>query len=287
MQSNKRFVPVDILTANYNNNDYLDDFFDSIYQSSVWPTRIVFVDDKSTDKSLETVRRWLSRLPQIFIVELSCNVGFAHALNEGCKYIISEYIARIDPDDIMEQDRLEAQYAYMSEHHVDVLGSNVAYFLNGQQDSIKQSKFPIEHNDILARYHEGNHGVCHGAVMFRKVCLDTEQYRQEYVPAEEYDIFSRLLNKGFKFGNLGKVLTRVRIHAGSVSNNLPYTTIEKTFRLRYLIWGRETSRLIVFKEYLVRNNYRKYLFEKGIKRYVFLLIASLLKPKAVIRRFVK
>ncbi|KIO36127.1 glycosyltransferase [Shewanella sp. cp20] len=287
MQLDKRTVPVDILTANFNNNNYLDDFFNSIYQSSVLPHRIIFVDDKSTDNSLATVGRWLLKLPQIFVVELSENVGFANALNEGCKHIASEYVVRIDPDDIMGVDRLEKQYDFISNHDVDVLGSNVSYFLDGEAQDITNSKFPLTHSEISSRYQEGSHGVCHGAVIFRSMCLKVEQYRQEYVPAEEYDIFSRLLKRGFKFSNLEGAFTRVRIHSGSVSNDMPYSTIEKTFKLRYLIWGCKTNRFIVLKEYIVRNYYRKYLFCTGVKRYLFLAIASIFKPMAVIRRFFK
>ncbi|ABI72671.1 glycosyltransferase [Shewanella frigidimarina] len=287
MKLNKKTISVDILTANFNNENYLDDFFNSIYQSTVWPKRIIFVDDKSTDQSLATVERWVSKLPQIIIVKLAKNIGFANALNEGCKFIISEFVVRIDPDDILGFNRLEKQFDFISNHDTDVLGSNVSYFLDDDHKEINYSKFPLTHSDILSRYHEGNHGVCHGAVIFRRSCLEAESYRQEYVPAEEYDIFSRLLKRGFKFRNLEESLTQVRIHSGSVSNNMPYTTIEKTFKLRYLIWGRKTNRYIIIKEYLVRNCYRKYLFTKGMKRYLFLMIASMFKPKAVIRRFLK
>lgn len=287
MQLNKKTVPVDILTANFNNNKYLDDFFNSIYQSSVLPNRIIFVDDKSTDESLATVERWLLKLPQIFVVELSENVGFANALNEGCKYIFSDYVVRIDPDDIMGINRLEKQFDFISNHEVDVLGSNVSYFIDGEGQDINNSKFPLTHSQISSRYQEGGHGVCHGSVILKSTCLEAELYRQEYVPAEEYDIFSRLLKRGFKFCNLEESLTRVRIHSGSVSNNMPYTTIEKTFNLRYLIWEHKTNRCIVLKEYIVRNFYRKYLFSKGVNRYLFLVIASMFKPMAVIRRFLK
>ncbi|MGI2853520.1 glycosyltransferase [Shewanella algae] len=287
MQEKKIILPVDILAANFNNGKYLDDFFCSIYQSSALPNRIIFVDDKSTDNSLEIVEQWITKLPQLFIVKLTKNIGFANALNEGCKHIVSEYVARIDPDDTLEPERLKAQYEFMVENNIDVLGSNVSYFIDDEKVTINHSKFPTEHDDILLRYQEGSHGVCHGAVMLTKLCLENEQYRQEYVPAEEYDIFSRLLCKGFIFGNLSEVLTSVRVHAESVSNNMPYATVEKTFKLRQLIWRQRTSRLVVFKEYLVRNNYRKYLFEKGIKRYLFLVVAASLKPKAVIRRFLK
>ncbi|MBO2577396.1 glycosyltransferase [Shewanella algae] len=287
MQEKKMILPVDILAANFNNGKYLDDFFCSIYQSTALPNRIIFVDDKSTDNSLEIVGQWITKLPQLFVVKLKKNVGFANALNEGCKHIVSEYVARIDPDDTLEPERLEAQYEFMVKNNIDVLGSNVSYFIDDEMVAINHSKFPTEHDDILARYQEGSHGVCHGAVMLAKVCLESEQYRQEYVPAEEYDIFSRLLCRGFIFGNLGEVLTSVRVHAESVSNNMPYATVEKTFKLRQLIWGQRTSRLVVFKEYLVRNNYRKYLFAKGIERYLFLVLASFLKPKAVMKRLLK
>lgn len=287
MKLGKMTVPVDILTANYNNAKYLDDFFESIYNSTVWPERIIFVDDKSTDQSLALVDSWISKLPQILVIKLPSNIGFANALNEGYKHIISDYVARIDPDDILESMRLEKQFRFFSENNVDVVGSNVSYFFDNDYKVINSSNFPLLHEKISSRYFEGNHGVCHGSVMVKKKCLDKELYRQEFVPAEEYDIFSRFLKRGYVFANLNEALTRVRIHSSSVSNNMPYTTIEKTFELRFLIWGIQTPRLVILKEYIVRNFYRKYLFSKGLKRFVFLFVASMFKPMAVIRRFLK
>ncbi|WP_375336377.1 glycosyltransferase [Shewanella algae] len=50
-----------------------------MYQSTALPNRIIFVDDKSTDNSLEIVGQWITKLPQLFVVKLKKNVGFANA----------------------------------------------------------------------------------------------------------------------------------------------------------------------------------------------------------------
>src|SRR5690606_31416504 len=98
---------VDIVCANYNNGPFLRDFFDSILASTVRPQSIIFVDDGSTDGSLDICEDYVERIPELQVVVLADNVGFANALNIGLSHARAKYILRIDPDDILNPRRIE------------------------------------------------------------------------------------------------------------------------------------------------------------------------------------
>jgi len=281
----KKEVNIDILSANYNNGEYLKRFIESIINSSVWPKQLIIIDDASTDNSIDIINSFSCSKLNIKLIKLKQNVGFANALNAGVLSIKSKYVLRIDPDDIIHSERIQKQYSYLEKNNlIDLVGSNVTYFSNSEDNITGQSNFPLEHFKIVESYKNGSHGVCHGAVTFKSTCLLAEQYKQENVPAEEYDIFSRFILKKYRFANISETLTSVRIHSLSVSNNMPYSTVEKTFKLREVLWGYKASRLYIFKEFIARSSYRKYISSKSLTRYVPLILAASLKPIATLKR---
>ncbi len=51
----------DIISANFNNESYLDSYFKSIINSDLQPKTVIIVDDTSTDKSVEVIKN----IPQV------------------------------------------------------------------------------------------------------------------------------------------------------------------------------------------------------------------------------
>jgi len=276
---------VSIVCANYNNGLFLDDFFKSILGSTYSPQEIIIVDDGSTDNSLEIIHYYENLFSNLKLIELKKNVGFANALNIAVENVTCEYILRIDPDDILSSVRIEMQYNYLIEHNeIDVLGSNVCYFHSIDSLCDRKSNFPVEHKDILNRYLDGSHGLVHGGVMIKSFLMKDNVYRQCNVPAEEYDIFSRLLFKKYIAHNLPDALTFVRVHDASVSDNMPFSTVKKTFDLRYEIWGVATNKLYVYKEFIARNLYRSALKKNNSFIFIYLSLVCILKPVSFIKK---
>tara|TARA_B100000900_G_scaffold415990_1_gene448345 strand:- start:13819 stop:14682 length:864 start_codon:yes stop_codon:yes gene_type:complete len=284
----QEIVSVDILIANYNNSEYLDSFFESIAKSTKLPKNIIFVDDCSIDDSVLKVKKTVIRNVNIKLIKLNKNIGFANALNEGLKFIDSEYVLRIDPDDILHPERIESQLKEFRKNPIlDIVGSNVVYFKDVIQNVMGKSNFPIDHNDIKTQYINGNHGLCHGALMIKSNCFLDNKYKQESFPAEEYDIFSRMINSGKLTLNLPENLTYVRIHHESVSNEMPISTVIKTFKLREKHFDIKTSKTKIKIEHVRRKYYRKFLYTDYKYRYLLLLVVIILSPSRLIKRLKK
>ena len=86
------------------------------------------------------------------------------------------------------------------------------------------SNFPQESEKIRKRFQKGEHGLLHGTVMGKTLIFKKHLYNQANVPAEDYDIFSRMIKDGAKAKSISENLTFVRIHQNSVSNTLPFST---------------------------------------------------------------
>lgn len=278
-------VDVDILVANYKNAPFLETFFESVLNSTVLPKQLVVVNDGSPDNSEEIIRSYAERYAFIKPVYLEKNVGYANALNAGIEYLTSTYTLRIDPDDYMYPDRIEKQYEYISESGYDVVGSNIQYFDSKTNKDLFKSNVTCDQKGIIKVFKSGACGIIHGSSIIRTQMLKKYGYVQANVPAEDYDLFSKIITGGGRVMNVPETLTAVRVHLNSVSNALPFSTIRKTFDLTEKIWGIHHNRVYVRIKHLHLKYYRRFLFESNpLKKYGSLIISCLMSPGKVVKR---
>lgn len=281
---------ISVVAANYNNAPYLREFFEAFISSTVLPRELLFIDDGSTDNSVEIARSYEEVMPFLKVMVLGQNRGFANALNAGVEVSLGKYILRVDPDDVISKHRIERQYEVLESGVCDVIGSNAEMFHAESGDILGKTNFPLVHLDIKRKIISGEHGVLHPTVMARSYLFKKHHYIQKNVPAEDYDIFARFLSDGAVFSNLPETLIRYRVHKNSASNKLPFSTIEKTFSIRDEIFETNTSLLRVCFYYVHIKSYRKFLFsQSAMLRLFYGLLSSVAYPSKFflrLRRYV-
>ena len=274
----------DLIVANYNNDSYLHEFIDSIENSTIHPKRVIIVDDCSTDNSRMILREKISNSNLDFVlIENKKNLGFAKSLNIGINEIKSKYFARIDPDDFVAPTRFEKQLKYLEKNPTTALvGSNVRYVLDN--NIISNSNVTLKSDKIENEIKKGLLPIIHGTIMGHSEIFQHFRYKQELVPAEDYDLFAYLIKENYKIENLYEMLTYVRIHSESVSNDLRFSTVMKRYNIQYNYFTNQTGITFRYLDYLHMRNYRKFLFSKSKIRYIFLMISALFNPKKIIKR---
>lgn len=285
----KQEVNVDIICANYNNGKYLADFFDSICASTHHPKNLIFVDDGSTDNSIDITKKYEKKLSFLKVLILPKNSGFANALNAGLLLSDAKYVLRIDPDDLVHPNRIEMQFNYLENNPgVDVVGSQATYFHSENGETLNQTRMPIGSDNIKRAYLRCDNGVLHGTTLIRKSAIGDIFYRQDDVPSEDYSFFGRLISSGAKFANIDAPLTLVRVHGSSVSNDIKYSTILKVHNLRSEIFGIPRNRIFTFADYISMKYYRRYLYcQSSFKRSFYLFIAALFAPRKTLKRILE
>jgi glycosyltransferase involved in cell wall biosynthesis len=109
---------------------------DGAIRSLLWQTfpdwELFIIIDGSTDASSLICRRFLD--PRIRIIEEPERKGLAARLNQCVALARSQYVARMDADDIAFPERFERQVEYLEAHpDVDLLGHGALLFKdNGQ-----------------------------------------------------------------------------------------------------------------------------------------------------------
>jgi glycosyltransferase involved in cell wall biosynthesis len=105
-----------IVTAVYNVIAYLDDFIASIERQDRTDLEVIAVDDGSTDGSLERLRVWQSRRPDLVTVVEKANGGQASARNLGLDRARGLWVTFTDPDDMLDEGYLDAVDRFTAKH---------------------------------------------------------------------------------------------------------------------------------------------------------------------------
>ena len=94
-----------VISAAYNVEKYLDDYFQSFIDQSLNFKRhiyLVVVDDGSTDSSASIIKKWQSKFPKNIRYVYKENGGQASARNLGMQYADTDWVTFIDPDDFID-----------------------------------------------------------------------------------------------------------------------------------------------------------------------------------------
>lgn len=203
---------VSIIFPIYNSEKYLKDSLNSLLIQTHINIEIIALDDGSTDLSYEILKSFKDSRLKIYRTEE--NRGIIYQLNRGILYSRGEYIARMDSDDIAMPDRIEKQLKYLKNHpEISLCGT----FLTAFSESFNQDwSVPTEHNDIVASMLFDN-SIYHPTVLGIKDVF-CHFYDEQFKHAEDYELWTRLAAKGFKFGNLSEALIQYRLHENQIGS---------------------------------------------------------------------
>jgi glycosyltransferase involved in cell wall biosynthesis len=125
-----------IVSAVYNVARYLADFIESVERQSfdLGDVEVIMVDDGSTDESLEMLRSWEQRRPELVRILTKENGGQASARNLGLDHATAEWITFLDPDDWVDDEYFQSVHNFLEAHGngVDMVATNRIFFEEGR-----------------------------------------------------------------------------------------------------------------------------------------------------------
>lgn len=200
---------VTVLMPTYNVASYVKAAIDSVLNQTYSDFELLVIDDCSTDDTVEEVRKIED--PRIRIVQNERNLGLAENLNRGLSLITTEYVARMDGDDIALPHWLESEITFLEAHpEVGVCGGGGVRF--GTMNST--IRFSEWHDDIVANmlFH------CTIIVPTFRMSLYRDhslRYRADAFPAEDYRFWADCL-RVTQLHNIPDTLFRYRMHTTQI-----------------------------------------------------------------------
>lgn len=173
---------------------------------------VIVCDGPLTPALDAVVEDFAARYPGLFrIVRLPENVGVGPAVNAGLAVCRNELVARMDSDDIAVPDRCEKQLArFAACPELTLLGGMIEEFDDRTGSVIAIREVPLD-NEGIRRYARRRSPVNNVTAMYRKsAALAVGGYRT-LRRAEDYDLYLRMLIRGYYAENLPQTLVKVRV----------------------------------------------------------------------------
>lgn len=201
---------ISIIMGIYNCASTLMDAVDSILNQTYGSWKLIMCDDGSTDHTAEIAERYRHQYPEkIFLIQNQTNMGLNFTLNHCLKYADTEYIARMDGDDISLPERFEKEVRFLDSHpEYAVVSCPMIYFdENGDFRTGKGGGEP----DINSLAHRTP--FCHAPCMVRREAYEAVggySVAENRLRVEDWDLWVRMYEKGYRGFNLSEPLYKMR-----------------------------------------------------------------------------
>jgi glycosyltransferase involved in cell wall biosynthesis len=251
--ANYKHPRITVLMPVYNCELFIKEAVDSILNQTFDNFEFLIIDDASTDKTVDIINTYTDT--RIQLIEKPVNSGITNSLNFGLKIAKGEYIARMDGDDISLSKRFAKQVAFL-DANPDVVLCGTNFSIIGREKVIN---LPKTNEDIKIALLKGN-CIAHPSVMMRNSALEKFNvcYDSKTEPAEDYDLWVRLINKG-KLVNLEEILLQYRVHTTQVSQKRECQQINSALEsrikmLKYLDYPFNKTEDDLLKKLMQRNS---------------------------------
>jgi len=219
---------VSVIMPAFNAENFIDESLRSIFAQTFENYEIIVVDDGSTDRTPEILKRYERKVRYIRIA----NQGPSHARNTGIRAARGRYVAFLDADDLWTPDKLALQIGFLENRpHVDLVFADMLKF-NGDRIVMPSYFKSLKDSVIRRKIRTESEGLvdatvmllqCNviptGTVVLRKTALQQSGLFDEKISnVEDLDLWIRF-SFNSKIGCLHNILKKKREHGTNISSN--------------------------------------------------------------------
>ncbi len=258
---------VSVVLPVYNCEEYIYEAIQSILNQSYVDFEVLIIDDFSTDNTVEIINKFKDE--RIKLILKSENTGYTDSLNYAISIATGKYIARMDGDDICLPKRFEKQVEYLDKNQNIILCGTGIQIL-GTETFLYH---PSINKEIKVKLCFGS-SFYHPTVMGRKEFFLKNPYNKNFEPAEDYDLWTRLIFEG-ELANLDEVLLLYRVHENQVSyimsNHQTTVGYSSQYRMFEPLLGNEKKHVdLLHKIFKVNVNYTINDFKEALS-FIYLI----------------
>ena len=233
----------------YNCEKTLEEAIESLLKQTYKKWKLVMCDDGSKDNTYLIAKKYANKYNNIILLRNEVNKGLNYTLNHCLKYVDTDYVARMDGDDISLPTRLEKEVNFLENHpEYAIVSCNMIYFdENGEWGRGKYiNNFPKKKDFV--------HGTpfCHAPCLVRTEAyksVDGYSENNFLIRVEDYHLWYKMYLKGYKGYNFDEPLYKVRDDRNAINRRKLKFRINEAY-VKFLI---------------IRN------FKLPIKNYIFIL----------------
>lgn len=200
---------ISVLIGIYNCESTLVEALDSLYNQTYKDFKIILCDDGSVDNTYRVAKDYATKHDNIILVKNEKNMGLNYTLNHCLEYADTEYLARMDGDDISLPNRFEKEIKFLDEHsEYAVVSGPMIYFDDKGDFRIGKGRGEIKKEHFI-------HGtpICHAPCMARtEVIKSVGGYTVDdrLLRVEDYHLWFKVFAEGYKLFSLSEPIYKMR-----------------------------------------------------------------------------
>lgn len=201
---------ISVIMGIYNCATTLVEALDSLYAQTYQNFKIILCDDGSTDNTYQIAAEYAKKHDNIILIKNDQNKGLNYTLNHCLEYADTEYVARMDGDDISLPTRFEKEIAFLDSHpEYAIVSCPMIYFDENGDYKVGQTKStdPIKRDFILST------PFCHAPCMVRSIAykaVNGYSVDKRLIRVEDYHLWFKMYAAGYKGHNLSEPLYKMR-----------------------------------------------------------------------------
>lgn len=218
--------------------EWIRESIDSILNQTFKDFEFIIVDDNpGDDKLLVFLKEYEGKDERIILLQNEKNRGLPYCLNKALDHSKGVYVARMDADDVARPGRFSAQVRYLDSHtETAICGCCAHRFGDIPLWSDKSYYLPEDHDEIrISSLFQSP--MIHPSIMAHKDIIVHYRYDESLRKAQDYELWSRLLEDDLKFYNLPYIYLNYReTHKShAVSSKSQQVKVADQVRLKLLI----------------------------------------------------
>lgn len=222
---------ISLVVVNYNGLDWIDGCLESILSQSLPAREVIVVDNASADSS---PGRIAERYPQVRLVRLPSNVGFAAACNRGIREARGDLVAILNNDIVLSSGWLEALLKHVAPPW-DFWASQIVFASDpdrldsaGDEMAVVGAAYKGGHGESPQNHARAREvfGPCAAAALYRRSMLEKlggfdEDFFLIYEDAD-LSMRARLMGHRCLYVPEARVIHHVNSSIGTFSSNYVY-----------------------------------------------------------------
>ena len=266
-------MKIGIVTVTYNSEHVLDDFFKSIQQQDYKNFLLFFIDNASSDKSVEHIKSW--DFPNKVLVENEQNLGIATGNNQGIKLAVEndcDFVLLLNNDTVFESSLLSKLLNTQSKYSSSVVVPKMNYF--SPPNKIWYAGGFYNRNKAFLNYHRGQGE------------LDTQQYNEDdivdYAPSccvlihkKVFEDIGNMDEKYFVYFDDADFFYRLKLDK---RHKIRYIhDVEFFHKIGSLTKSRSSKGSNYYSEFFIKQNCKNhvYFLKKNEPRFLFICLIQL------------
>lgn len=172
---------------------------------------ILVCDGGLTDELDSVIAELRSQYPVLRVIRTKEPQGVGACANAALRRAKTEYIVKMDSDDISLPDRCERQLRYLAEHpEVDMLGAYIEEFDSDSGEHIAERCTPLTHSEIT-RFAKRRNPFNNQTLVYKRSAAVRAGGYTTVRRCEDFEFVVRMLMNGAVGANLPEVLVRYRV----------------------------------------------------------------------------